>query len=210
MERVRELSRLADGREVLIRQPDPERDVEALVEFLSALPEDVRIYLRYNVTETEIARARLAQIDNGDHWRVIAELDGGIVGDATMDREPFGWSRHVAELRGVVHPEYRHMGIEPMLLGVLSRLAAGAGVERVFTEVLAGQREMIDVLQAEGFEYEFTRRKYAKDQRGKLHDVIVMSNDLESLWKQLAEQLEEMDIRLSRFYGRPWERVKQR
>jgi ribosomal protein S18 acetylase RimI-like enzyme len=192
--------RLSDNRKVIVRVPDPEVDLEALVAFFAGLPPEVRNYLRYDVSDMTTCRRRLKQVDGVDHWRVIAELDGKVVGDVTMDREPFGWSRHVAELRGVVHPEYRYLGIEPILLNQLVKSGAKGGIERLFTVIRADQREMIEVLEKEGFVYEFTRRKYAKDLRGKLRDVVVMSNDLDAVWKQLADQLEEMDIRISRFY----------
>jgi ribosomal protein S18 acetylase RimI-like enzyme len=192
--------RLGDNRKVIVRVPDHESDLEQLVDFFAKLPAEVRNYLRYDVTDIDPCRRRLKQVDGVDHWRVIAELDGRIVGDVTMDREPYGWSRHVAELRGVVHPEYRYLGIEPILLNQLVKMGSQAGIERLFTVVRADQRDMIDILEKEGFVYEFLRRKYAKDLRGKLRDVVVMSNDIDSVWKQLAEQLEEMDIRISRFY----------
>ncbi len=200
MERFRETARLSDGREVVVRDPDPAADVDPLVGFFGALPAEIRQYLRYTVTEKETAARRLGQVDGKDHWRLLAEVDGRIIGDLTMDREPFNWTRHVAEMRCVVQPEFRHLGIEPILLDAVIRLGRQGGVERIFTEILAVQKDWIEILEGEGFVYEFTRKKYAKDTRGKLHDVVVLSNDLESLWKNLAEQFEEMDIKLSRFY----------
>lgn len=200
MESNSDVFRLSDNRKVFVRVPDAEADLEALVEFLTRLPAEVRNYLRYDVSEADMCRRRLKQVDDVDHWRVIAELDGKIVGDVTMDREPYGWSRHVAELRGVVHPDYRYLGIEPILFNQLVKFGSQAGIERLFTAVRADQRQTILMLEKEGFVYEFTRRKYAKDIKGKLRDVVVMSNDLDAVWKQLADQLEEMDIRISRFY----------
>jgi GNAT superfamily N-acetyltransferase len=200
MERFRETARLSDGREIVLRESDPAADVDPLVAFFAGLPADIRQYLRYNVTEKQTAAKRLRQVDGKDHWRLLAEVGGQIVGDVTMDREPFTWTRHVAEMRCVVRPELRHLGIEPILLDALIRLGRQGGVERIFTEVLALQKDWIEILEGEGFVFEFTRKKYAKDTRGKLHDVVVLSNDLESLWKNLAEQFEEMDIKLSRFY----------
>jgi GNAT superfamily N-acetyltransferase len=200
MDRFREMARLSDGREAVIREPDPVVDVDPLVGFFAGLPAEIRQYLRYNVSERETAARRLKQVDGKDHWRLVAEVDGKIVGDLTMDREPYTWTRHVAEMRCVVRPEFRHTGIEPILLDAVIRLGRQGGVERICTEVLAVQKDWIEILEGEGFVYEVTRKKYAKDTRGKLHDVVMLSNDLESLWKNLAEQFEEMDIKLSRFY----------
>jgi RimJ/RimL family protein N-acetyltransferase len=186
---------LSDGRGVIIKEPAIEEDLQRLVDFLSSLPPEMKNYLRYNVTQADVCRRRLEQLDSKNHWRLIAELDGEIVGDTTLDREPFGWTRHVAELRGIVSPNIRGMGIGSLLRNQIVGQARLAGVERLVAEVLREQTDLIEALEKAGFQYEATRRKYAKDLRGTLHDVIIMSNDLEQVWKRLAEDWVDMDIK---------------
>jgi L-amino acid N-acyltransferase YncA len=115
-----------------------------------------------------------------------------------MDREPFGWTSHVAEVRAVVDPQHSHLGIEAALFKELAILGDKAGIERLFTEVMKGQNKLISALEQTGFIYEATRRKYAKDLQGRLHDVILMSNDLDKVWRSLARQIEELDTQPSR------------
>ncbi len=191
---------LADGQTLIVREPKVSQDLEKLVDFFSKLPAAVRNHLRYNVTDIDFCQTRLKQINGIDHWRLIAELDGKIVADATMDREPFGWTRHVAELRSVVDPRFDGLGIESVLLNQLVNLGANSKIEQLYTEVHREQTGLIQLLEKEGFVFETVRKKYAKDLEGKLHDVVIMSNDLEVVWKALAEHLEEMDIKLSRIY----------
>lgn len=187
---------LNDGRELVIRQPKGEEDLKKLVRFLSGLPADLRNTLRYNVADQETCRFRLGQLDDKNHWRLIAELNGVIVGDATMDREPFAWTRHVAQLRCVVEPGFQQFGVGQVLFDELVGLGPDAGIERLYTEVMAEQTDLIVMLEKSGFSFEARRNKYAKDPSGKLHDLIIMSNDLDSVWKRLDEQLVEMDIRI--------------
>ena len=186
---------LPDGREVVLKQPTIDEDLQRLVSFLNGLPPEMKNYLRYNVTKTEVCRRRLEQVDSKNHWRLIAEVNGEIVGDGTLDREPFGWTRHVAELRGLVHPDYRRLGVGQILRTELVNQGRAAGVERLVAEVLREQTHVIEMLENAGFRYEATRKKYAKDSRGKLHDVIIMSNDLEMVWRRLAEDFADMDIK---------------
>ena len=95
---------LKDGRKLIVRQPEIETDQERMMGFFAELPRDRRNYLRYNVTNPELLKRRLSIVDEQDHWRLIAEVDGKIVGDGSMDREPLGWSHHIADVRIVVAP----------------------------------------------------------------------------------------------------------
>jgi len=194
-------SALSDGRQITIRECDRPDDADRLHRFLSGLPGSLRNYLRYDVADRELFDRRMAQLDGSSHWRLIAEIDGRIVGEATMDREPFGWTRHVAELRAVVAPDSANLGLRALLLRGLAHIAQQVGIGRVFTEVLAEQSDLIRALAQIGFDREATRRNYARDLKGHLHDVVVMSNDLEAVWDQLQEMVNETDIRFERSFS---------
>ncbi len=200
MEFIAKTVRLADGRELAVRQPEIGTDLEKLVVFFSKLPPQVKNYLRYNVDDKTFCHHRLDSVDGRDHWRLIAELDGEIVGDATMDREPFGWTRHMAELRAVVDPKRENLGIESILFNQLAELGAASKVERLFVEVLEEHRGLVSILEKEGFAKEGILKHRAKDQRGRLHDVVIMSNDLETVWKSLEDRLSDMDLKLHNAY----------
>ncbi len=191
-----EIIRLADDRELTVRKPTVSEDKERLIAFFSGLPRGLRNYLRYNVTNPDLCQRRLELVDGKDHWRLIAELDGDIMGEGSMDREPFGWTHHIAHLRIVVEPTAVRLGIGTILLRRLVELGRSAGIERFYSEVIKEHTEMISALEQEGFVYEATRKDYAKDLKGKLHDVVIMSNDQSAVWSKLEEHIEEMDIRM--------------
>lgn len=174
----------------VIRIPDPEADLWSLVGFLSSLPEEQRIYLRYDVTRPEGCLARLKQVDGRHHFRLIAEVDGRIVADGTLDREVFFWSRHMAELRCVFSQEAIDLGVGPLLIHDLVGLGHQVhDIEILFTEVMPEQRELIQMMTDAGFVYEATRKRAAKDIHGRTHDLQIYSNDLERVWERLEEQI---------------------
>lgn len=198
MSTERTIRTLADGRPITIRQVSEPEDADRLYAFFVELPASLRNYLRYDVADRELFDCRMRQLDGTSHWRLIAEVDGRIVGEATMDREPFGWTRHVAELRAVVAPSLANQDLRALLLHELVRIARRAGIGRVFTEVLAVQSDLVAALAAMGFEREAFRRNYARDLKDQLHDVVLLSNDLEAVWEQLQEMVDETDIRIER------------
>lgn len=187
---------LKTGERLTVRQPDLEHDLEALLGFLSNLPEQDRLFMRYDVTEGETLRKRLSQIDSEDHFRIIVEIDGKIVGDATLDRELHGWSRHMAQLRGVVTPEYREKGVATILFRELSVIAEEVAIEKLFAEVMGDNEAVIETLKKAGFTHEATLARFAKDIHGRYHDLHIMTNDLSLVWKRLEDQLLLMDIQM--------------
>jgi N-acetylglutamate synthase-like GNAT family acetyltransferase len=194
----RKIQRVSPLHDLVIRVPSISKDLNSLADFFAVLPSSLQNTMRYRVTDKKLLRQRLEQIDGANHWRLIAEIGGKIVGDATMDREPFDWTRHVAEVRAVVDPQYSLIDIETALFKELAVRGDKAGIERLFTEVMKGQNKLIAALEQTGFVYEATRRKYAKDLQGRLHDVILMSNDLNKVWRSLAMHIEELDTQPSR------------
>ena len=195
-----QMVRLGDGRDLRIRRPDIDSDQSRMIEFFSKLPRSLRNYLRYNVTKPELLRRRLSMVDERDHFRLIAEIDGKVVGDGSMDREPFGWTHHIAHVRTVVDPEFKSLGIDTLLLRRLVEFGKECGVDRFFSEVIKEHTEMIRTLENEGFVMELTLKDYAKDIKGRLRDVVVMSNDQTTVWKRLEEHIEELDIRMHSLY----------
>lgn len=187
--------RLPGNLDLVVRQPDVHRDLYNLIYFFTGLPPEGRRYLRYDVTDVEAGRARLLHVDSKNHWRMIAELEGRIVGDATLDRRLDTWAGHVAELRGVIDPECRRLCVGPILFGVLLEIASAAGIERLVCEVLEQDTEHIDMMEAIGFVREATLKNYARDMSGRLQDLVIMTNDLSDAWNRLLEQMEELDIR---------------
>jgi ribosomal protein S18 acetylase RimI-like enzyme len=127
-------------------------------------------------------------------------VDGTVVGDATMDRSLYQWTRHVADIRSAVDPGCEKLGVRAVLLKAMLEISGHAGIERLCSEVLDSQPALIATLESLGFTREVVRKHYAKDLSGAYHDVVIMSNDREPVWRRLSEKLEDMDIQYSRMY----------
>jgi hypothetical protein len=192
---------LSDGRTVVVRAPAVPDDVKSLAAFFTRLPPKVRNYLKFNSTDQEVLQERLERLDDKNHWRLIAELEGHIVADAIMDREPYGWTRHVARLHAVGRPEHAGLGIKRLLFRQLVETGGGAGIERFDVEVIGSQTSLVQALIRDGFTFEATRRNFARDKNGRLHDMVILSSDHGSIWASLEKQIEDLDIRWARRYG---------
>jgi L-amino acid N-acyltransferase YncA len=186
---------LPGGHTVMVRQPAVQEDLERLMAFFGSLPAEQRNYLRYDTTGLEHNRKRLQEVDGTNHFRVVADLDGHIVGDGTLDRLPFGWTRHVGEVRVAISPELAETGVGLVLLNELVELGSAAGIERLVSESIEGDQERISMLSEAGFVREAVLKRHVKDLMGFTHDLVVLTIDLEEAWRNLADQLVELDIR---------------
>jgi len=196
MDRIDRDVELRSGAGVHIRACT-KQDLERLASFLSSLSKERRNYLRYDVTDIEILRARLDQLDEKDHFRLIAETRDRIVGDITMDREPYGWTRHAAQIRGVVDPSFSDDDLGAVLFQALVQLGDEVGIELLYTQVMPQQRDLIEILGRAGFEKSATLTHFARDLRGRPQDLHVYTNDLRAVWDRLGQLMEEMDLRFT-------------
>lgn len=189
--------KLRTGQDIVVRPVKPAPDLDGIVAFFSRLPPRSMDFLRLNLTDRERCRQRLAQLDDESHFRLVAELDGRIVGDASLDREPYAWTAHIASMRAVVAPEVQKLGIGSILFSELVMVAEDAHIERLVCEVTAEQKPVIKMLEKIGFHHEATLRGFIKDPQGAKHDMLIMTNELIAIWESLALELEAMDIRMS-------------
>jgi len=195
------LCRLANGSEVVLGVPEPDRDVEALMRFFRRLPVGEKALVPYDVDDPDVVRTRLLEVYHQDHWRLVGLVDGEILGLGMMDRESAGWLRHVAVLRVLLDHQRGEIGIRRLLSDRLVAFARSAGVERLCTEVIAGHGEVIAFYERQGFLREAVRKGLARDAQDKLHDVVILSNDLERVWRQLEENLNDLDVAVTRLSG---------
>ncbi|MBN2714911.1 MAG: GNAT family N-acetyltransferase [Deltaproteobacteria bacterium] len=189
--------KLATSQQLAIRQPDINRDVERYHRFVCELPGFRQNYLKHHSTDAGECKRQLESYTGTESWALMAELDGSIVATGTLERQPFEWTRHVAELRCTVAPTSNHLGIGRLMIHQLVALAARQGIERVYVEVLREHRGAQLKLREEGFSTEAVRANYVRDVDGKLHDVLIMSMDIQDIWQNYEDLMYEMDCRFS-------------
>lgn len=191
---------LNDGREAVVR-PVIATDLEPLARFFERLPPETKQFLRVNSKNRSVLTGRVSQIDGECHWRHVAVVGGEIVGDATLDREPFGWTRHVGELRIVLEDEFEPLGLRGVMCEQMIEVARSNEIEKVQTEVLAERESFIRMLEHQGFRREVVRKNHARGMDGKLHDVVILASDVEEVWRQLEDHIQMLDQGMYRWSG---------
>jgi GNAT superfamily N-acetyltransferase len=158
---------LPDGARVTLRPLVP-RDEEKLVQMFIGTPyEDLR-NLQDNVTNPVIVRRWCRSINYDRVLPIVAELDGKIVGDATLHRR-FVEPRHgiaefracvrgfmepmcgIGKFRAYVRPEYRRRGLGAVLLKEILDLARTLGLKQLAVELYQNQVKLRKMLLRYGF-----------------------------------------------------------
>lgn len=186
--------RLKGGDEIELRPCEPS-DEKALLEFFSErVPEPDRRFLKDDVTDPAVVKRWVGNLDFSRVYPMLAFVGDQIVGDATLHRNPFGWSKHVGEIRVVVAKDWQRKGVAQALTNELVTVAHDEGLEILEAHVLEGQHAAQGALEALGFHAETVLRNRAVDRTGRKRNILVMTNDVSELWRKLEEMVHEMEL----------------
>lgn len=162
----------------LVLRPLQAEDEARLSELFKRIPVDERQLFKENVTSPDVIQGWIRSLDYSNILPLLL-LDGGrVVADATLHRDRRGWSRHVAEIRIAMDPEYRGRGLARRLVQEFIGLAPEIGVAILNASVLDVQARARGFFEAAGFLPIATFDRHAIDLAGKVHDVIVYSNTI--------------------------------
>ena len=176
-ERFPKPAKLEDGQRVIIRPLIPQ-DEHALVEFFSSMPEEDMLYLRDDIKDPQVIKRWCQSLDYEVTLPLIADLEGKIVGDATLHQEKRGWKSHIGTVRVVIHPKYRGKGLGSLLVGELVEIALDTGLVKLDAEFMSEQTRPIAVFEKLGFVNMAVLPQHVKDLKGESHDLVIMVYDL--------------------------------
>ena len=170
---------LRDETRVVSIRPMQAGDKVHLLDFFKRIPEEERFYLKENVTSPEVVQAWTGNIDFGRVIPIVA-LDGDrIVADATLHRSRTAARRHVGEIRVVVDPDYREVGLGRRLIRELLDTASELGLHRVTFELVVGREEpAINAARSVGFKTVAVLPERIRDFRGNNQDLVLMDLSL--------------------------------
>jgi len=168
---------LKDHRVVEIR-PVAGDDVERSAAFFIGLDEEERKYLRRDVTQRSVIQERINEALRRKVDRIVALYEDSIVADGSLEPERFQWSEGVAQIRIIVAPEFRRVGLGLRLVRELYVLAHQRDVTRVLARMMAPQAAARAIFHKLGFHEEFIIPRHAKDRTGAWQDMIIMRCDL--------------------------------
>ena len=188
---------LRDGSAVTVRRMQP-NDVQRSYEFFCALPAEDRKYLRVDVTRRDLVERRTLENDHQRVVRVVAEHDGEIAADGSLELEGHGWGENIAEVRLIVGRPWQRLGLGTVVARELFHLATQYRVDKIVARLMRPQAGAHRIFKRLGFHEEFLIPEHVRDQSGAWQDLIIMRCPLEKLWRDLEVELAESDWRRHR------------
>jgi L-amino acid N-acyltransferase YncA len=173
-----------DGMPVILR-PLKKEDEKLLNEFFARIPEEERWFLRDNVDEPEVLSEWIKNLDFVSILPVVAvtEDDNTIIANVRLYRRRAACMNHMAHLRIMVDPAFRHQRVGTWMLVDMIKYAMDTGIEKLVAEFLAGvEQAAINAAYKLDFFEQAVLKEYVKDPGGKYHDLIIMVKNLHPEW----------------------------
>ncbi len=180
--------RLPDGSEVEIRMLAP-GDGPAVLAFARALPPEDLLFLRVDLTQEEVVDAWMANAVNGHSTTLLAWDGTGLVGYATVHRNPAPWTRGVGEIRVNVAAAYRGRGLGRVLTGQIFDIAHALGLRKLMAQMTTDQHGAQAAFRRLGFVPEAMLADYVEDRGGRTHDLVLMTFSVDGHTDLVAEPL---------------------
>lgn len=169
---------LRDGSTMTVRALQAD-DESRLLDFFLGISDEERYFLKDDVTSPAVIRNWTERLDY-DRALPIVALDGGqIVAEAVLVRKRGNARSHIGEVRVTVAPAWRDRGLGTALIRELCDIADDAELDKVLFEVVADcEAPALEAAEAMGFVRIGTIEGGARDQRGHLHDVVILAMPL--------------------------------
>jgi RimJ/RimL family protein N-acetyltransferase len=166
--------KLTDGRAAVVRLMQ-KSDRDRIVDFARSLPPDDLLFLRKDITDPEVVGEWVRDIERGRTVTVLAEKDSELLGYGSLWLEETFWGRHLGEIRVLVRPDYRGLGIGLQLASDVFAIAKTMGIEKIIARMTPEQVRTRARLERLGFTKEALLRGFVLDREGKARDLLVMS-----------------------------------
>ena len=147
-------------------------------EFTASLPEKDLLFLSRDIREPRVLDAWSRSLASGELFTIAALRQAKIVGTTAVVTDKHSWSPHVGELRILVHPEARDIGLGRQLIQESFLIGLSLGLEKLTVRMLLDQEAAINVFEEMGFRSEALFRDHVKDPVGEKHDLLIMSHDV--------------------------------
>lgn len=160
-------------------------DEAAVLEFARSLPVHDLLFLPRNISEPKVLAAWVKEIERGTIVSLLAVQAGKVVGCGTIVRDVHSWSPHVGEIRNVVSPEVRGLGVGRALSQETFALALQMGLEKLVVQMTVDQVSGIALFEGLGFRGEALLREHVRDRDGNKHDIVVLGHNVAQVRAQL-------------------------
>jgi RimJ/RimL family protein N-acetyltransferase len=169
-------------------------DIEQSRQFFTLMPPEDRLYLRRDVTSQEVLEERARELDDGRAFRLAAYLNEEMIGEASLYRPLYGWTRHVSEMRVVVARQHQGKGLGKALVKEIFCNAIRLKYSVIEANVIEKDTRVLAMLEKIGFRREGVLKNQAMDFYGKKHNIIIMTFNVDDMWKDLSEYYHSFEI----------------
>jgi RimJ/RimL family protein N-acetyltransferase len=153
-------------------------DAPAVHALVAALPAHDLLFLNRDLTHPKVVGAWMDALCEGSVASLGAWKDGELVGCTAIVVEPTPWQRHVGELRVLLLPALRGMGVGQVLVQECFALALGLGLEKLCVRMTIDQHAALAAFESLGFRAEGVLRGHVRDGDGALHDLVLLGHDI--------------------------------
>ncbi len=164
---------LQDGTRLVLR-PMVRGDADRLWDFFLRIPEEDKMYFREDVSRKETVERWEQHLDYETVLPILALEGDRVMGDATLHRNRTGWKQRVGTVRIQVAPEFRYRGLGTAMIREMRHLGEKAALHYLMAEVIREQQAAIRAFEKMGFERVGVYRRFVNDQKGHLHDLVVL------------------------------------
>ena len=166
-----------DGVEISFRLMEPS-DRDDILAFARSLPDHDLLFLRIDITDPKVIDEWLGNIEKGHTITVLAESEGTIAGYASLHRDDVSWRRHVGEIRVMLKPDLRGLGLGKTMANEVFAIAKDLGLQKVMVQMTTDQRGARGMVESLGFRAEALLADFVIARDGRTHDLLIMSYDV--------------------------------
>jgi RimJ/RimL family protein N-acetyltransferase len=168
---------LRDGVPIVFR-PMIRDDVDRLWSFFREVSPEDKMFFRENVDRREVVQRWAETLDFDAVLPILALSAGRVVGDATLHRNKTGWKQRIGTVRILIAPDFRQRGLGTAMIRELRHLGEKASLLYLVGEVVEEQQTTIRAFERMGFEKAIVYRNFVNDQKGHLHNLVVLLDTL--------------------------------
>lgn len=156
-------------------------DADRIVSFANSLPADDLLHLRIDITDPEIVKEWVRNLEARKTVTVIAEAGETFAGYAILHLNTVMWQRHMGETRILIAPEYRRVGLGRVLAEEIVEIAHDLELSKVVAQMMADQPGAQALFTRLGFQTEALLADFVIDRSGQTRDLIIMAYDVTGL-----------------------------
>ena len=169
-----------DGRRIVLRLMEAS-DSDDMLAFARSLPPDDLLFLRRDITLPEVVEQWLRDIEESRTVTVLAEDAGNLAGYGALHFTEVLWTGHVGEIRELVAPDYRRLGLGSRLASELFAVARDVGLRKITVQMTPDQQGARATFERLGFRPEAILADFVLGREGKTRDLLTMSYDITGL-----------------------------